>query len=91
MQGFWLKFTDGSSGYCQGYNATDAKGIAEKLTGKTVAGDKYKPEAKTLPYPASPVIWQIDHPVHGKTPAFCFKPNECAGCTCCPQNYSCTE
>ena len=91
MQGFWLKFTDGTRGYCEGHTTCDAKGIAEKLTGKTVAGDKYDPDAKSLPYPAHPVIWQLDHPVHGKTPAFCFKPDQCAGCTCCPQNYSCTE
>lgn len=91
MQGFWLKFTDGSAGYCEGSNAYDAKIIAEKLTGKTVAGDKYKPDADTLPYPANPVIWQFEHPVNGKCPAFCFKPNECAGSSCCPQRYSCTE
>ena len=91
MQGFWLKFTDGSAGYCEGGNAYDAKVIAEKMTGKTVAGDKYKPDAKTLPYPATPVIWQLDHPVNGKCPAFCFKPNQCAGSSCCPQKYSCTE
>ncbi|TPG08287.1 hypothetical protein EAH88_11680 [Rhodanobacter glycinis] len=91
MQGFWLKFTDGSAGYCEGSNAYDAKVIAEKLTGKTVSGETYKPDAKTLPYPASPVIWQLDHPVTGKCPAFCFKPNQCAGHGSCPQDYSCTE
>lgn len=92
MKGFWLTFTDGSKGYCQGDSEYDAKTIAEKLTGKTVAGGNYKDiAAKPLPYPANPVIWQLDHPVSGKCPAFCFKPNECAGSSCCPQNYSCTE
>lgn len=92
MNGYWLKFTDGSCGYCEGHTEGDAKAIAEKLTGKQVAGGKYKDiAAKRLPYPAQPVIWQLDHPVIGKCPAFCFKPNECAGATACPQNYSCTE
>lgn len=92
MNTFWLTFTDGSKGCCQGSNEFDAKMIAEKLTGKTVAGGKYKDiEAKPLPYPANPIIWQLDHPCHGKTPAFCYKPNQCAGRTSCPQNRSCTD
>jgi len=36
VKGYWLKFTDGSNGYCQGENESDAKRIAEKLTGKTL-------------------------------------------------------
>lgn len=91
MEGYWITFTDGTKGYCEGVNAYDAKIIAEKLTGKTVGGEKYKPDIPRLPYPARPVIWQLDHPVNGKCPAFCFKPNECKGKTACPQPYSCTE
>ncbi len=92
MQGFWIMFTDGSHGYCEGVNDYDAKVIAEKLTGKTVGGGKWKDfTMKSLPYPASPIIWQLDHPVNGKCPAFCFKPNECAGNGSCPQQRACTE
>lgn len=92
MQGYWIKFTDGSHGYCEGNSEFDAKKIAEKLTGKTVGGGQYKDfTMKKLPYPANPVIWQLDHPVTGKCPAFCFKPAECAGSTSCRQRYSCTE
>lgn len=92
MQGFWITFTDGSHGYCEGLNDYDAKVIAEKLTGKTVGGGKWKDfTMKLLPYPASPIIWQLDHPVNGKCPAFCFKPEQCAGNTSCPQNRACTE
>lgn len=93
MKGYWLTFTDGTQGYCEGRNEYDAKVIAEKLTGKTVAGGKYSPNiaAKSLPYPATPIIWQLDHPVNGKCPAFCYKPQQCAGSGCCPQNPSCTE
>lgn len=93
MQGYWIKFTDETKGYCEGVNAYDAVLIAEKLTGKTaVVGDnKYQPDIKTLPYPATPIIWQLDHPVNGKCPAFCFRPDQCCGKTSCPQNRSCTE
>lgn len=93
MEGYWLTFTDGSKGYCEGQSPYDAVQIAEKLTGKIVKydGSKYKPELKSLPYPANPVIWQLDHPVNGKCPAFCFAPDKCCGASCCPQSYSCTE
>lgn len=92
MRGFWITFTDGSQGYCQGTSESDAARIAEKLTGKTVGGGPYRDfTMKPLPYPAEPVIWQLDHPVNGKCPAFCSRPKECAGHTSCPQRYSCTE
>ena len=93
MNGYWLKFTDGTKGYCQGQSPYDAVQIAEKLTGKQVecGGNKYNPELKTLPYPAEPVIWQLDHPVRGKTPTFCYSPENCCGNTSCPGRRSCTE
>jgi len=93
VNGYWITFTDGSKGYCEGQTPRDAVRIAEKLTGKTaVVGDnKWAPDLKTLPYPATPTIWQFDHPIDGKCPAFCFRPDQCAGCTSCPQNRSCTE
>lgn len=93
MQGYWMKFTDGSNGYCEGGSKFDAKQIAEKLTGKVVAGGDYGDdiEAKTLPYPAKPIIWQLDHPVSGKCPDFCYRPKTCQGLTSCPNNPSCTS
>lgn len=93
MQGYWIKFTDGSRGYCQGESAFDAVQIAEHITGKTVdcGPNKYQPKLDALPYPASPVIWQLDHPVRGKMPTFCHSPNKCCSNTSCPQPYSCTE
>ena len=86
MKGYWLQFTDGTHGYCQGYSCDDAKTIAQHLTDKTVVGDP-----KPLPYPAEPIIWQFEHPVDGKTPAFCYRPSQCKGRTSCPQNPSCTS
>lgn len=92
MKSFWLTFTDGSNGCCQGETEFDAKLIAEKLTGKKVAGGEYKDiAAKKLPYPAKPIIWQFDHPASGKCPPFCYTPAKCAGHSSCPQNYSCSE
>jgi hypothetical protein len=93
MKGFWINFTDGSKGYCEGQSPYDAVRIAEKITGKTaVAGDhEYNPTLKTLPYPANPVIWQFDHPVVGKCPPFCYKPDSCSGNTSCPRNPCCTS
>ncbi|QYA12128.1 hypothetical protein [Rhizobium sp. AB2/73] len=92
MNGYWITFTDGSQGYCEGANEYDAKEIAEKLTGKTVGGGPWKDfTMKRLPYPASPIIWQLDHPVNGKCPAFCHSPKKCAGSTACQQRFSCTE
>ena len=92
MQAYWLTFTDGTKACCEGQGPRDAKIIAEKLTGKTVAGGVYDHiEAQTLPYPASPRVWGFEHPVVGQTPTFCWRPNECAGKGSCPQSRSCTE
>jgi len=94
MQGYWIEFTDGTAGYCEGQNAYDAVAIAEKLLGKTatdIGDNKYQPKVKTLPYPAHPIIWQLDHPVSGKCPPFCSTPKQCAGRTACPKSYACSE
>lgn len=92
MQTYWLTFTDGTESCCQGQGEYDAKIIAEHFTGKTVAGGKYKDiAAKPLPYPATPVIWKHNHPVHGECPSFCHAPKQCAGRTACPQSRSCCD
>lgn len=92
MKSYWLTFTDGTEGCCQGQSEYDAKVIAEKLTGKTVAGGRYHNiAAKILPYPAKPVIWQFDHPVNGTCPPFCFQPRQCAGCSACPRPRACDD
>lgn len=92
MQAWWLTFTDGSKGCCEGQSEYDAKIIAEKLTSKTVAGGQYTSIAAVeLPYPAGPIIWQFEHPLYGKTPPFCRKPEQCKGTVSCPQSRACTE
>jgi hypothetical protein len=85
MRGFWIRLEGGIGGYCEGRDEYDAKQIAAHISGRKVL------EVKSLPYPASPVIWQFDHPVLGKMPTFCFSPTKCAGHTSCPQRHSCTE
>lgn len=83
MHTYWLTFTDGSQGSCQGQSEYDAKRIAEHLSGKVVNGGEYRDiAAKQIPYPARPVVWQFDHPVSGKTPPFCYRPKECSGTSC---------
>lgn len=93
MKGYWLTFTDGSNGYCEGESPWDAVRIAEKLTGKKAVESMqgYQPKVPTLPYPANPIIWQLDHPVNGKCPPFCHAPKKCAGRSSCPQSYACSE
>lgn len=92
MKAYWVTFTDGSKACCEGESIYDAKLIAEKITGKLVAGGKYDNiSAEVLPYPATPLIWQFDHPVNGKRPAFCHSPEKCKGRSSCPQRYACSE
>lgn len=89
---YWITFTDGTAGSCEGNTPYDAKRIAEHVTGKKVEGGEWKDfKAEILPYFAAPVIFQYEHPIHGKSPAFCYKPKECKGRTSCPQGRSCTE
>jgi len=96
MRTYWIKFKDGSSGYCDGQSASDAVGIAERLSGKTAdLINKYRAEdddnVKTVPYPVKDMIWQFEHPVNGKCPPFCYKGVKCHGLTSCPSNPSCTS
>ena len=92
MTGYWLTFTDGTKGYCEGNSLYDAKMIAEHITKKKVAGGEYKDiDGQILPYPSTPVIWQFTHPIHGKTPTFCHSPEKCKGRTACPSHPSCTS
>jgi hypothetical protein len=84
MNGYWMTFEDGTSGYCEGLYESDAILIASHIKRKKVVN------SALLPYPAKPVIWQFDHPVMGKCPAFCYDPNNCAGRGSCPKPYACS-
>ena len=93
LRGYWITFTDGSSGFCEGMGAWDAVRIAETLTGKkaVIGDDQWNPDIPRLPYPANPIIWQLDHPVSGRCPAFCYDPHKCKGNTSCPKLSACSE
>lgn len=80
MTPYWLSFTDGTYGCCEGEKLTDAITRAEDITGKVVSN------GKCIPYPAVPVLWQSDN-----CPAFCYNPNRCAGKSSCPSDPACTE
>lgn len=89
MRAYWITFTDGSEGCCEGQSDYDVRRIAEHVTGKKISIPSSA--VAPLPYPASPLLWQFDHPVVGKTPPFCYEPRKCAGKSSCPQRRSCTE
>jgi hypothetical protein len=94
MNAYWIKFSDGSEACCEGQNDYDARKIAEHVSGKTVdSPTKWEagPNVRSLPYPASPAVWQFAHPIHGVTPKFCYEPKKCAGRTSCPQRIGCVE
>jgi hypothetical protein len=77
---YWLSFTDGTHGSCEGGSLAAAIKKAEDMTAKTVKA------GKCLPYFAVPVIFQS-----GDEPAFCHNPARCAGRSSCPMDYACTE
>ena len=99
MTPYWITFIDGTKACCEGQGPYDAKVIAEHVSGKKVQPKVAEPSGwngadyciEPLPYPASPALWQHDHPVHGKCPTFCYTPAQCAGKTHCHRDPACTE
>lgn len=97
METYHLTFTDGTTGYCEGQSPHDVVSIAEHITGKTVkpGANKWDKSSwdsiKSNPYPVRNMIWQFDHPVRGKTPAFCTGGARCIGRGSCPMSYACTN
>lgn len=84
--GYWVNFQDGSSGYCEAEDEHDAREIAERITGKSVAFGANGPMVRTLPYPAQPIIWQ-----QSQMPDFCHSPEQCAGRLSCPMRRACND
>ncbi len=100
MTPYWIIFEDGSKGCCEGQNALDAIKIAEKVSGKKVALPEGKflhntgvaeELAKSLPYPANPIIWQFNHPAYGVMPSFCRAPEKCSGKNTCTRDRACND
>lgn len=89
MSAFWVRFSSGPRVMC--VEGKDEAAARERAA--TVGTVK---DIRTLPYPANPRM--EPHETYttacGKAepiPAFCYKPEQCAGRTCCPQPYACTE
>lgn len=102
MKAYWLTFTDGTSACCEGESEYDALRIAQHVSGKKVALRQPEPPKGTyllpkhfqvdpLPYAATPVIWQFDHPVLGKAWTLCYDPANCKGHGSCPKRRACSE
>jgi hypothetical protein len=78
---FWVRFHTGNSGTVHATSQAEALKLAKEITGRDPT------RADMLPYPAEP---QLNKSSHG-CPPFCYKPIECIGRSCCPQNYACSE
>lgn len=93
MKAYWIRFTDGSAGCCEGTSAADAAERAASIEKKTVrTTDAGSVDALPLPYPASPIIWQEPASEgHTPCPPFCWNPETCAGRSYCTRRRSCTD
>jgi len=76
----WVTFKDKSGGYVEAKSHEEAMRIAKEKTGKEPERSDY------LPYPANPIIHQLD-----SCPPFCYSPWQCKGFSACPKDYACSE
>jgi hypothetical protein len=76
---WWVRFTNGEA-FC--YEGPEA----EVRTRAEAAGKGAVQSIQTLPYPAMPRTEP-----KSECPAFCYRPNECAGRTACPRNPCCVD
>lgn len=76
---FWVDF-DGRRSCCIEANCLEAARIEAAALGTVV-------NVRTLPYPAEP----NDSKNKSGCPSFCYTPIACAGRSCCPKNYACSE
>jgi hypothetical protein len=77
---YWIDFVGRQSACIEAGSVEEAERLAMAVTKSALV------KVRTLPYPATPRIGEPSD-----CPAFCYRPRECAGRTCCPQNPSCTE
>lgn len=80
MKPFWVEFVGRGPACIEADSVEEAGRLARVATGSLVN------RVSELPYPATPRIGTPSN-----CPAFCYTPRECAGRTCCPKSYSCTE
>lgn len=85
IHAYWVEFDRRKMACVEAASEAAALRLASEITGAKALS------CKRLPYPAEPRLNKFSHPKYGVTPDFCFRPDQCAGHTYCPQNYSCTE
>ena len=69
----------------------EASGVTECIKlAEELRGDKVT-QIRRLPYPAMPRLTNHVQPTGDVTPAFCYRPEQCAGNTSCRQRRSCTD
>lgn len=79
---YWVKFEGGYAACVEADSAEEAMRQGDELVEKRGALS-----ALPLPYPAHPRISKVQ----GQCPSFCHDPHHCAGRTCCPKSYACSE
>lgn len=79
MSYYWVTLESGHSGCVDAENKEEAMrwAMLEKGSVKSV---------EVLPYPAEP-RWRAN----SSCPPFCWTPRQCAGRTCCPKDYACSN
>lgn len=83
MFAYWLTFKNRGPGCIEASTEAEAIEIS-KAHGEVATCNR-------LPYPADPRLHKYIDPKWGACPSFCYKPNQCVGKSCCPQNHSCTD
>lgn len=82
---FWITFEKTSAACVEASGVTECIKLAEELRGDKVT------QIRRLPYPAMPRLTNHVQPTGDVTPAFCYRPEQCAGNTSCRQRRSCTD
>lgn len=80
---WWARYSDGTKArfiYTPRVKG-DQKAAAERLA----AEQGQVKEVLTLPYPAG------NETAPDGCPPFCYTPEQCAGRSCCPKDYACSE
>ncbi len=85
MSAFWVRFSSGPRAMC-----VEAK--TEALARERAATVGVVRDIRTLPYPAEPRMSPHEQDAAGgECPPLCYSPDKCAGYTCCPKDYACSE
>jgi len=76
---WWIKAENGKSGTIAADGIDHAKTKGAEIIGSPIES------AATLPYPATPMLEELE------CPPFCYSPRECAGRMSCPHSWACSN